>query len=245
MPRKTSPRPKNGERVTRPDLPRAEPIRSWSTLFGPNGTGDSAAPRSGGAGDSVPRGVELGYRVIDDYLRQGAAVASSFANPSRARTPSGDDLPRMTERMLQYASDFTSLWFDAMGVMMGNARGQAASVGAPPAPGGTATGSAAASENAPGGRSRYVLEVRSERAAEVIVALDEPLSEKLTVEPLRARPKGAAIDDVAIKPPLEAGGPLRVRVHVPSKLAPGRYTGAVLDAATGRPRGRLTVLLSE
>jgi hypothetical protein len=247
MPPKKRATKSNGERIKRPVLPRTEPIRAWSTLFGqapPSATNASsrARPAPGGDGvDAVQRGVELGYRVMDEYIRQGATIAGAFASPAPGRLPSADDLPRMTERMMKYASDFSSLWFDAMNVMLGaNGRAQ--------------NGSSAASsddfrvrhERAPAptveGRSRYVLEVKSQRPAEIIVALDAPATSELSVEPLRARPRGKAITDVAIRVP-EPGGPLRIRVHVPAALAPGRYTGAVLESATKQPRGRLTVVL--
>src|SRR5260370_18518775 len=120
MARKGSSRNHASDRRKKPDLPRTEPIRSWSTLFG---NGQTSAPFAGGSdvcADSVKRGVELGYRVIDDYIKQGTAVANSFANPGRAQVPSAQDLPRMTERMMQYGSDFASIWFDAMAVMMSN-----------------------------------------------------------------------------------------------------------------------------
>jgi hypothetical protein len=91
-------------------------------------------------------------------------------------------------------------------------------------------------------RPRYVLEVKSARPAEIIVALDDDAPRELRVEPLRARSKGATIDGVEIAG-RGSGGPLRVKVHVLASLAAGRYTGAVMDAKTGAAVGRLTVVL--
>ena len=232
------------ERVRRPTLPRTEPIRSWSTLFGASKTNGSSGANgshaSNGArsrADAVQRGVELGYRVIDDYIRQGATVASAFSNPGQGRAPSGDDLPKMTERMMQYASDFSSLWFEAMSIMLGSMNGRA-----------PATNGHAANHSAPqpstgvaAAPTQYVLEIRSELAAEVTVSLDGAAA-KLSVEPLRARGKKRAITDVTIEQP-GAGAPLKVRVRVPAGLPAGRYDGAVLDAESRKPRGRLTVVL--
>ena len=242
MPSKPANSKKNPERAKKPELPRTEPIRSWSTIFGPNGAGAplnaGEQPAAGWATDSVRRGVELGYRVLDDYLRQGASAAGAFAAPPRTWAPSPDDLPRMTERMLQYTSDFTSLWFDAMRIMSNNG-------GAQPGSDGKATRSSPDRPTEAPGRARWVLDVRSERPAEIIVALDEPVAGELTVEPLRASSGKRAITDAAIRPGAEPGGALRVRVHVPPKLPPGRYTGAVVDAATKQPKGRLTVTLAK
>ena len=245
MPSKPANSKKNHERAKKPELPRTEPIRSWSTIFGPNGAGmprsatetPQASTSGGGPADSVRRGVELGYRVLDDYLRQGATAAGAFAAPPRTWAPSPDDLPRMTERMLQYTSDFTSLWFDAMRIMNTNA-------GAQPRDDGKAGRSSPDRPTEVDRRARWVLEVRSERPAEIIIALDEPVTGELTVEPLRASSGKRVIADVAIRPAAEPGGALRVRVHVPPKLPAGRYTGAVVDAA-GQPKGRLTVTLAK
>ena len=229
------------ERVTKPELPRTEPIRSWSTLFGPNGqSGVTSAFGANGfgdlAGDSVGRGVELGYRVIDDYMKQGASAAGAFSGAPTGTPPSRDDLPRMTERMLQYTSDFTSLWFDAMRIMTGQVNGQPSGDKAAPRPTAGEPAESAA-------RSRFVLDVKSARAVEIIVTLDEPVKGGLAVEPLRASTGKAAITGVTIEPPTGAGGQLRVKVHVPPTLRRGRYTGSVLEASTRRARGRVTVVV--
>ncbi|MEO6601419.1 MAG: hypothetical protein ABIQ16_16200, partial [Polyangiaceae bacterium] len=85
------------ERIKRPPLPRSEPIRSWSTLFGAPGEATGATANTppfgipgmphipgipglnGGAGlgpEAVRRGVEMGYRVVDEYMKQGASAAN-------------------------------------------------------------------------------------------------------------------------------------------------------------------------
>jgi hypothetical protein len=248
MPRQTpaASAKKSRARAKKPALPRTEPVRSWSTLFGSNATGaHGAAPEpspfgfggvAGVATDSVRRGVELGYRVLDDYMRQGASAAGAFAKPTPVGIPSTADLPKMTERMMQYTSDFTSLWFDAMRIVSGHNAGR-------PAADARTAGSSSEGPATSDHRSRWVLEVRSERPAEIIVTLDEPVTGELVVEPLRASSGKKTIADVAVRPSAEPEGPLRVRVHVPPKLPPGRYTGVVVDAESRQPKGRLTVTL--
>ena len=257
------------ERIKRPPLPRSEPIRSWSTLFGaPNAAAPASSPPfgipglpnipgipglNGAAGvgpEAVRRGVEMGYRVVDEYMKQGASVANAFSNPSRPRSATGSaagsepDLSKMTERMMQYASDFTSLWYDAMGMMMGTMSQQARpdtskrpSAEAPASP---------ERSSAILGHSRVILDVKSALSAEIIVALDEPAySGALTVEELKPRTGKSSITGARVEPASEAQGPLKVHVHVASNVAAGRYTGAILDAASGKPKGRLTVTLSK
>jgi hypothetical protein len=253
MPRKKAARltETETERVQRPSLPRTEPIRAWSTLFGAqaaatDGARSPAAGARNGAGDAVQRGVEFGYRVIDEYVKQGTAVASAFTSPNRPAMPMGEDLPRMTERMMQYASDFSAVWFDAMGVLMNGASGQASGPGSgfpqPPSAPRAAPSNGATAAEAAADPSRYVLDVRSDRPAEIILTLDEAIGGKLRVEPLRARAKKTTINDVALELP-DGGGPMKLRVRVPRGLTAGRYTGQVLDASTKAPRGRLTVVL--
>src|SRR5205823_14082767 len=68
------------ERIKRPKLERTEPIRSWSALLGVPGAGggDGRAPGSASLEGVVSRSVELGYRVVEDYLRQGQRVAAGI-----------------------------------------------------------------------------------------------------------------------------------------------------------------------
>jgi hypothetical protein len=192
----------------------------------------------------------MGYRVVDEYMKQGASVANAFSNPSRSRPAAGvgpgsePDLSKMTERMMQYASDFTSLWYDAMGMMMGTMSQQAR----PHASSRPNSDGSPASGSSPGilGHSRIILDVKSALAAEVIVALDEPVfAGSLSVEGLKPRAGKGAIEGASVEPSSESQGPLKVRVHVAPSVPPGRYTGAILDTASGKPVGRLTVTLSK
>jgi hypothetical protein len=249
MPRKRTPAkspasPPRPERPQRPELPRTEPIRSWSTLFG--AAAGPAAARGGV--NSVQRGVELGYRVIDEYIKQGASMASSFTAPATARAPAGADLSQMTERMVKYASDFTSLWFDAMGRMMAETGVNGATNGAaPPRPApSSAAARGGARETATPTGTQLVLHVRSRASVEVLLTLDQPaqVGENWTVEGLRRAGKDPVISQVSIDATQAAGTPLRVSVEVPDATPPGRYTGAVVEQASGQPRGRITVVVS-
>jgi hypothetical protein len=40
-------------------------------------------------------------------------------------------------------------------------------------------------------------------------------------------------------------GAIKVQVKVPPRTPSGRYTGAILDATTKNPRGRLTVIIGK
>jgi hypothetical protein len=230
-------------RVKRPRLPRTEPIRSWSTLFGAGREAASAGAPAGAqpkAADPIGRGVEMGYRVIDEYVRQGAAVASTFMNAG-SRVAPGADLSQLAERMIRYATDFSSVWLEAMTMM--------ASGFSSVAPNGASAGERGARSEASAGSTwgadlRLSLDLRSERPAEVSVSLEGSVpGELLEVEPLRARSGKAVLSNVSIELPGELGGTIRVKVHVPSGSKQERYTGAIVDTKSRKPRGRLTVVL--
>src|SRR5207247_7847033 len=67
------------ERVKRPPLERTRPIRSWSDLWAEHPASDAREKPPGKATarleDVVARSVELGYRVVDEYVRRGQEAA--------------------------------------------------------------------------------------------------------------------------------------------------------------------------
>lgn len=216
-------------RVQRPELERTAPVRSWSGIFGADAAAPAvkpapqppAATRRPRTAQTVQRGVELGYRVMDEYLKQGAAVASAFGGPRRGQAPSSADLPKMTQRMMQYASDFTALWFDAMNMMM-------------------QTQSSQSQPGAAAQQARLVIELRASRPVDVLATFDRPLTGEIVMEPAGKRDK----IDIAIEPRTDPASPLKLRVHVPENTRPGRYTRAILDAQSSHPGGRVTVTVN-
>src|SRR6185437_11439349 len=137
------------ERIKRPEPERTEPIRNWSTLFGPpNGQrrpepdfgafmppGFPGAPPfpgipspfpgvpspfpgvPSGPGEAVSRGVATGYRVIEEYMRQGRDVARNMWGGFGGGGRGADDPQRM-DGMMRYASQMTTLWLDMMSMVL-------------------------------------------------------------------------------------------------------------------------------
>src|SRR5262245_3965033 len=103
------------ERMKRPKLQRDRPIRNWSASFGlgamPAAATDNRKRAEVPAEDVVARAVELGYRVVDEYIRQGQRVAQRLSEPSRAGTVLGD-MQDMSSRMAQFAAEWAGLWVD-------------------------------------------------------------------------------------------------------------------------------------
>jgi len=263
-------RSRTNGRVRLPEIGRREPIRNWETLFGPP-AGGAAAPDAEGraaspkADNPIARGVELGYRVMDEYVQQGQRAAGLRGGSPGAVEASGTGLPQLTERMFQYASDFASVWMEAMGVMM---RRGAAGEGRPAegadggAPGPTIdpprerrpeprNGPASSGDGAPptaNGTSRasaaisVAVEVTSRRPVRAVVDLRPgPIEGPLVVSELRARdPRRARLKGVTLEVAPD-GKRLTIRLKVPTQHPPGEYVGAVVDGPTAVTRGTLTV----
>lgn len=263
-------RSRTSGRVRRPEIGRSEPIRNWETLFGPpaDGPGSPNGKGLGAEGDAnnpVARGVELGYRVMDEYVRQGQRAAGSRGGSAGSREDSGTGLPQLTERMFQYASDFASVWMEAMGVMM-RTRGAAedrpaegsngAASGAttdpsreqrptPPRNGTSSSETGSPTANGiprPAGAISVVVEVTSRRPVRAVVDLRPgPIEGSLVVPDLRARdPRRARLKGVSLEVAPD-GKRLTIRLKVPSQHPAGEYVGAVVDGLTAVTRGTLTV----
>jgi hypothetical protein len=254
--------------VRRPEVGRAEPIRNWETLFGPppHGSGSPDGPGRAAEGDAnnpIARGVELGYRVMDEYVRQGQRAAGSRGGSAGSGESSGTALPQLTERMFQYASDFASVWMEAMGVMMrtrgaaGDARpAERADRAAPgattdplgegrPSPRRSSSDTGSPTANGtprPSGAISVVVEVSSRRPVRAVVDLRPgPIEGPLVVADLRARdPRRARLKGVSLETSPD-GKRLTIRLKVPGQHPAGEYVGAVVDGSTAVTRGTLTV----
>ena len=223
------------DRIRRPPLDRTEPIRAWSALFG-SGPGGSLT-------DVVSRSVELGYRVVDEYIRQGQRAAERFNDRSYGPETATGDIQELGARMAQYASDFFGLWLDFVQVVMSGGtlrETSAAEDGARARPAAPGNGAARRTPEAPA-PTRVRIEIVSHRPAEVSLDLrPEAAGRPLVAQGLRAvDPAKPKLDDVALE--AGPGGELLVRIRVPGDAPPGTYNGVVVDAETSRPLGTLSV----
>jgi hypothetical protein len=219
----------------RPEPIRTQPIRNWLGIFetgdepasdGVRAEHDAAAAEAPDAGNGQPgsarQGVAAGYRVIDEYLRQGRRAARDFwsaaqppkandesaeaAGPSRGgATPQAPDLSRLGERWLRSLGEFGANWLELMQAVSKPApRPQAPEdddlsagpfhVGrtAPSAEG--ATKHRAATSNATKAASKIVVAVSAPRPVEVYVSLDQ----EATSAELRVGPLGDASGDLPV-----------------------------------------------
>jgi hypothetical protein len=224
------------QRIRRPEPGRTGPIRGGSfDLFGAPGA-DAEPPR-----DPLARAVDLGYRVVDDYMRQGRQAARLLGK--RAYTPEAfaNDVQEMTAGLLQYGAELTDLW-----VGMFNQAAAAPATG-PDKPASTAAfrpTAAQARRNvapsaapSPPSPANVTVSIRSPYRTEVTVSLDAPPAASLSVQPLQnaagdARLEGATLHD---------GDPPRLELDVTAEAGPGRYYGLVLDDTSHLPVGTVVV----
>lgn len=242
------------ERIRRPEPSRTQPIRNVSTLYGagprpaPEGEGAAASARDGAGvgslGEAVSRSVELGYRVVDEYIRQGQRAAQRLNDRSLGPETITRDVQDLTARMAQYASDFFGVWFEMLELATaGSGARRAGAENGAPAPASAPTPPRAPRDPS-GERTRVRVEVTSTRPAEVSLDLiPDAAGRTLVVHALRAvDPEKPRLTDVVLEPGAR-GGPLTLRVRVPADQPPGVYNGLIIDEQTSRPAGTVSVRL--
>lgn len=230
------------ERVKKPEPGRTQPIRNWGVIF--------ERPGQPPPENAVAHGVETGYRVIDEYLRQGQNVARGMSTPpASGGTPPDDGFQSRMGAMLRTFADFTSLWLDLMG--RATSGGTAArEPGVTPAGGtagpfsaGGAPGVAAASPEAQVGASPWLtLDIESTRRTEVTVDLRPRSSDgALRVQDLRASEPGLPHIQGVVIEAVPGEDRMVIRIRVPDEQPPGTYSGIILDEQAGLPRGTISV----
>jgi hypothetical protein len=230
------------ERVKKPEPGRTQPIRNWGVVFERPGQPPSE--------NAVSHGVETGYRVIEEYLRQGQNAARTMSTPpASGGAPPDDGFQGRMGAMLRTFADFTSLWMDLMG--RATSGGTAArEPGVTPAVGtagpfsaGSAPGAAESSPEAHEGASSWLtLDIESTRRTEVTVDLRPRSSDRaLRVPELRSPEPGLPHIQGVIIEAVPGEERMVIRIRVPDAQPPGSYSGIILDEQAGLPRGTLSV----
>jgi hypothetical protein len=259
------------ERIKRPEPERTHPVRNWSTVFGaPNRTTPPGVRASSDGrpvpNDPVSRGVEAGYRVVDEYLRQGQNVARAMWGPfmpgagappfpgwaGTTGFPQPEEVQQRMGAMMRSATDLAMMWMDFVslgGLGMGAFAPQAASYPpgshAPfPTNGERAAPPAKPPEHAREDRPQTVIavELKSSRRAEVSVDLRSGSAGlTLAVHDLRAsEPDRPRMRGIGIQG-FPAEDRVLIRIDVPDDLPAGVYTGIIVDEQSSLPRGTLAV----
>lgn len=236
------------ERKKKPKLARSEPLRSWATLFeAPGASSESGAgeePSKEAApplNDVISRSVQLGYQVVDDYLRQGARVARRLSGPTPGPQAFADEFQELSARSARHFAEVTRIWFDAVRATTGGLAPapQPAAEPAAEAPAAAEKSPPAATASEPSG---VRIEIRAQQPTEVSLDLHpEAARRALIAHTLRAADaKGPRLTDVTFQP-ATAEDPARLRIVVPPGHPPGTYSGLLVDEKTNRPMGTLSV----
>jgi hypothetical protein len=248
------------ERLKRPELERTTPDRGWSGLFNggrPGPAAEQPAARSGPSlEDVVSRSVDLGYRVVNEYVRQGQKAARRLSEGSYGAETWTTDAQDLAGRMAQYASELVGTWFELMQLTVGPAGLGRAVPGRPAdraASGPQASASAAAQPStetpAPAAATtggRFRVQIVSLRPVEVVADLRPDAAQRpLRVHALRTTdPTKPRLTQVTFHSN-EAGEPPTLQVRVPDDQPPGAYEGVVLDSDTNRPVGIVRVTIAD
>lgn len=230
------------DRPKRPPLPRTTPIRTWTSLFtatptgATNGDAPSPADAPGDLGTVIARSVELAYRVMDDYVQQGQRAAERMAGRAYGPEAWVTDAQDASARVARYASDVMGLWLDAFDGVRG---------GTPPASPAPAPANGGPPPE-PTGAPWLVIEVLASQPAAVTLDLRPAAGAgPLIVHALRdAEVEKPPLRDVRVEP-AAGDGPSRVCVRVPPGQPAGTYHGLVVDEATNRPVGSVSVRLGD
>jgi len=245
------------ERLRRPEPQRTEPTRNFQTYWrqGSAETGQPADaampagnPGSGPRDNVIASGVELGYRVIDEQIKQGQRFAKQFSGAG-VTDPLGRGSGGAADflgRILRSYSDMGALWMDllraaASDPMLIN------SVLNPTraASGGEARTAKHTREGTVEIQNLYI-EIVCPEPTEVAIDFRCPAyTPDLVVLPLHAMDSDKpALKEITLMPGSKNVSP-RLRVVIPAGQPPDSYTGTVVDANSGEPQGTLSIRLSQ
>lgn len=235
-------------RRKRPSLDRTRPVRSWSATLGtpteqpiapePPRTDGKARPR---LEDAVSRSVELGYKVVDEYIQQGQRAAQRLSEGKLTAEVLSSEVNELGGRIARYASDFFGAWVELL---------ELAAVGSAARQNGTAGTSVPPPEvPAPPAARRPAagmrVEVHASRPVEVALDLRaERVTGAVRAHELRsAEPGKPRLTDVAVRSD-GAGKAAVLRIGVPDDHPAGAYEGLLVDEATNRAVGSVRVVVS-
>jgi len=235
------------ERWKRPKPERTQPVRNWSTMFAAP-TGSEPANGSGSATnqstDPVSRAVELGYRVIDEYIRQGQTAARRFSEGGLSVGGVTAGWQDAATRMAQLTGEWMGLWIE-LAQRAAGASGLSDGMFTPRQPGGA--GEARESErNEPGqatsAGASVRLRVKSLQPVEVAVDIrPDCVHVPLVVHSLRAVDSTLPrIDDVAFSPATASSAAV-LSIHLPPDQPRATYSAVLIDTRTNRPAGTVSV----
>ena len=239
-------------RRKRPSLDRTRPVRSWSATLGASAEKPIAAepPRTDGKPrprleDAVSKSVELGYKVVDDYIQQGQRAAQRLSEGKLTAEVLSSEVNDLGGRIARYASDFFGAWVELLELA---AVGSAARQNDMQITGNGAPTAEASSEPPPSRRAvagGMRVEVQASRPVEVALDLRaERVTGTIRAHELRSAESGKPrLTDVAVRSDGAGKAPV-LRIGVPDDHPAGAYEGLLVDEGTNRAVGSVRVVVS-
>lgn len=256
--RRHAPKPTTlkNERLRRQDPARTGPIRNATTYLRDSRSWGGRTPGStrpdaqkhtqgstGSVDDVVTRGVKLGYKVIEDYLRQGQHTAAQTRKVSEKKESSKvGEREEILESVLRFYKDMTDLWIDGVGGIVRNPAFTSWLNGAVQRNGAAAPSREKEPGSVNGADGALAIEIVSKRRTQVTLDL-RPYPGRYTplVCALHApNPKIPPLTKIAFRLDQRSRSPI-LQLKVPGRQPAALYTGVVIDKHTHEPRGTLCV----
>lgn len=239
------------KRIRRPAAARTAPHRSWTPPASePEERIDAAQPPP--APDSprerieatVSKSVELGYKVIDEYLQQGQRTAQRLNATSLSAEAVATEAQDLGTRVARYASDFFGSWMELLELAAAGRAARPDLVRPPAADGAPPPAPPSATPDAAAAPSRLQIDVTTQRAVRLRLDIHpDRIRGALRAQALlSADPKRGRLNDVHCA--LDGVAPV-VRLAIPPGQHAGSYDGLLIDEATNRPVGSLRVTLAD
>lgn len=216
---------------------------------GEDGRGETRG--SAGGKGFVEQGVEMAYRVIDEFMQRGRQAAGRAGTGWRRTEPMRNNQQNMASMMMAYWMDMSRMWLGMMSpfMMPGAPFGQAAQgqpFGQPYGqPAGQPHGQPSWEPPVAEGRVRVAVELHADHPAEVTVDLHRrgAPQKQLALRPLHPTlGDGPAIAGADITQ--QEDGLIRLRVKIPAGQPGGVYMGPIV-AQDGEPVGTVTVKIQD
>ena len=234
------------KRAKRPKIDRTEPDRAFKAAFRKPKV-QTAAPETAasdgeepvtGARDASYEALNSGYRIIDEYMRQGQRMAEDFWLPATDATGKAPEHMRMMERFLRSAGDMGSAWLEMMTQWTRPAGADMSPRGtAGPFTAGATNGHAAAEATHP---SALSIAIESSRRVRVSVDTQGRL-EDIEASPLVSTDRSLPpITTPCVEVEAETGRSI-LRIAIADEQPPGTYHGVLLNRRTQRPGGTITL----
>jgi len=242
-------------RLRRPKPERTTPIRNpamylhESDSWGARGNKTAKNQKkpdtlSGSFDDVVAKSVKLGYRVIEDYIRQGRTVADRFRSATLGNGDKEKHAQDLVQQVARLYKDMADICIDAALAVV-RSPGFLAGIAGPIKDNGAENsnnGSLSPRSSGNPGGDPIVIEVASMRPTQVVLDLPSyPDHYTPIVHHLYASdPDLPPLREISFQRDKKSARHV-LRLKIPKRHPAAVYTGVIVDKETNSPKGTLSV----